>query len=77
MNNDEVKTVRNFVAAIISKALYDWQFPEQRDGIRAFFGSVYGQGLCDAINFSAKDILHRLEEGKINLKYFEEAQQND
>lgn len=73
MNNDEIKIIRNFVAAIIGKTLYDWQFPEHRDEIRQFFNSTYGEELCDAIDYSAKDILRKLEEGKINLKYFEEV----
>ena len=74
---DTIYIMRNFVAAIIGKALYDWQFPERRDEIRAFFKSVYGQELCDVINLPAVYILRRLEEGKINLKYLETEDQND
>ena len=74
MNNDEIRIIRNFVAAIIGKALYDWQFPEHRDEIRQFFNSVYCQDLCDAIDYTPKDILRKLEEGKVNLKYFDEVE---
>ena len=74
MNGDEIKIVRNFVAAIIGKALYDWQFPSRREEIRQFFNSDYGIELCDVIDYSAKDILRRLEEGRVNLKHFEEEE---
>ena len=70
---DEVYIMRNFVAAIINKALFDWQFPNRRNEIREFFQTEWGKELCEIIDLPAEEILRKLEKGEINLKYFEEV----
>lgn len=54
--------MKNLVAAIIYKAVFDWKnYPKMRDEIREFFRSKYGKELCETIDFNAKTILKKLE----------------
>lgn len=71
---DDRYIMRNVYAAIIHMAIYDW-FVNQtmRDEIRDFFKSDWGIEMCDFLNLSARDILDRLENGKINTRYLKEA----
>lgn len=74
LKSENVKAVRNFIAAIIHQAVYDWcTQPKMRSEIREFFQSDYGQELCDDIDLSAKVILDKLEKGKVNQRYLKEV----
>ncbi len=62
--------MRDLVAAIVYRALQDWK--RHKADVREFFNSQWGQELCDIIDLSAKDILAKLESGKINVNTLEE-----
>ena len=57
--------MRDFIAAIIYKALFDWQFESKRKEIAEFFNSEWGNELCSYINLDAQVVLRRLEQGKV------------
>lgn len=66
---DVIYIVRNFLAAIINRAITDWfNYDELRDEIREFFASEWGEEVGEILDLSAKDILRRLESGKINYQ---------
>lgn len=72
---DNVYIMRNLLAAILNRAIADWfTHTELRDEIREFFASEWGKELCEILDLPAKDILHRLESGKINYRILEEAE---
>lgn len=74
IKSEEIKVVRNFVAAIIHQSVYDCcKQPNMRPEIRDFFKSQYGQELCETINLSAKVILAKLEDEKVNKRYLKEV----
>ena len=69
---DSIKTMRNFVAAIIYQAVYDWvRNPRMKDEIRDFFQSEWGKECGEFIDLSASDILKRLENNQINIRALE------
>lgn len=71
---DNVFIMRNFVAAIINKAISDWvKHPKRKTEIREFFQSDWGKECCDILDLSAKDILTKLENNKINMRVLEEV----
>lgn len=71
---DNVYIIRNFVAAIINKAIFDWcRHQKRRDEIREFFQSDWGKECCEALDLSATDILDKLENSKINQRVLEEV----
>lgn len=73
---DDIYIVRNFIAAIINKAIVDWfKQTKMRDEIREFFASEWGKEVCDMLDLIAQDILHRLESGKINYKTLDEEEE--
>jgi hypothetical protein len=67
MDNDR-EIVRDFVSAIIYRALFDWQFESRRKEIADFFNSAWGKYLCELINLDAETILRRLKAGKIVIR---------
>lgn len=71
---DDIYIVRNFVAAIINKAISDWvKHPKRRGEIREFFQSDWGKEYCEALDLSAEDILDKLENNKINMRVLQEV----
>ncbi len=63
--------MRSLIANIIYMAIRDWD--ACREDIIAFFNSKWADTLCSELGLSAKDILNRLESGKINVNTLEEA----
>ena len=59
-----MNTLRNFVAAIILKAVNDYK--TMKVEVTEFFMSKWGQHLCDIIDMSAKTILQKLESNDFN-----------
>lgn len=71
---DTVYIMRNFLAAILNRTIADWfVHTELRDEIREFFASDWCEEICEILDLPAKDILHRLESGRINYKIFGEG----
>lgn len=65
---NDIYIMRNMVAAIVNQAIRDWCMkPKYRDEVREFFQSDLGIEYCHILGLSAKDILNKLESGKINL----------
>ena len=70
---DDVYIVRNFLSAIINRAISDWfKQPHLRDEITEFFKSAWCKELCSILDLSAKDILYKLKHNKINYKILDE-----
>lgn len=61
------EVARDFISAIIYRALFDWKFESRRKEIAQFFNSKWGKYLCSCIELDAKTILRRLEEGKVRI----------
>ena len=61
--------MRGLISNIIYMAIKDWN--TRKDEVRAFFNSKWADTLCDELGLSAKDILNRLESGKININSLE------
>lgn len=59
--------MRDFIAAIIYRALFDWKFEHMREEIAEFFNSKWGKELCEYIDLDAKTVLRRLEAGKVRI----------
>ena len=70
--------VRNFIASIINKAITDWdKHPELREEIREFFVSVWGEELCGMIDLRSKEILQRIESGKVNYTVLDDEEEGE
>lgn len=63
--------MRSLISNIIYMAIKDWN--AHKDEVREFFKSKWADTLCTELNLSAKDILNKLESGKINVNALEEA----
>lgn len=71
---NDVFIMRNFVSAILNKAIFDWaKHKKRRDEIREFFRSDWGKECCEILDLSAEDILYKLENRKINVRVLEEV----
>lgn len=69
--------MKELVSAIIYRALKDWKVKERKEDVRSFFKSKWGEFLCsiivvDGTPLSAKEVLKRLESGKIKISEEEE-----
>lgn len=63
--------MRSLISNIIYMAIKDWEI--RKDEIREFFKSKWADTLCEELGLDARDILNRLESGKINVSTLEEA----
>lgn len=63
--------MRGLISNIIYMAIKDWETCKEE--VRAFFKSKWADTLCSELGLSTKDILERLESGKINVGTLEEA----
>ena len=65
---NDMYIIRNLIAAIINQAIHDWCMTTKcHNEVREFFQSDLGIEYCHILGLSTKDILNKLESGKINL----------